>query len=393
MQASINEVKKKFTLDKGLTIIVLTMFFINIIAVYCAIPITESGSMKVLYKQIIWIVLGICTLIFLLYFGIDRLFTGVKVFYFIDLFLLLLLIIDKYIDLPFIRPVLGTRAWIQFGSIASFQPSEFMKIILIIQIANVVYHHNINKESDSALEDLKLFLKVLAYAIPPLILILLEPDTGLPLIIVVSLSVIVMCASIKRFWILLYFLIVFFIIGGAIFLFYNNPNLLARILGDSYKLKRFYGWLETESYISSYGSQLYQALLAIGSSGLTGHGIQSKIVYFAEPQNDFIFAVISQNFGFIGAFIVVAICTIFDLKLLNVAKKYNNLREKYMVIGLVAMLAFQQVENIGMIIGLFPITGITLPFISSGGSSLLSYMIPLAIIYQMSSENMERSNH
>ena len=74
---------------------------------------------------------------------------------------------------------------------------------------------------------------------------------------------------------------------------------MARVLGDVYKLNRFYGWLETESYISSYGNQLYQALLAVGSAGWTGHGIQSTLVYFAEPQNDFIFAVIGQNFGFI----------------------------------------------------------------------------------------------
>jgi rod shape determining protein RodA len=305
--------------------------------------------------------------------------------------MLVLLLLDKYIDLPFIRPVSGTRAWFQLGNIASFQPSEFMKIILIIQTANIVDRHNSSKKDDSAYSDIKLFAKVLAYAIPPLLLILAQPDTGLPIIIVISLSVMIMVSGIRRFWIVLYGVIGIGSIALVIFLFETNPGFLARILGDVYKLNRFYGWLETESYISSYGNQLYQALLAVGSAGWTGHGIQSTLVYFAEPQNDFIFAVIGQNFGFIGASIVVIVNTVLDLKLLSIAMKFEKQREKIMVAGLLGMLLFQQIENMGMIVGLLPITGITLPFISSGGSSLLSYMIPLAIIFQMSSENILRN--
>ncbi|MPM47646.1 Peptidoglycan glycosyltransferase RodA [bioreactor metagenome] len=266
-----------------------------------------------------------------------------------------------------------------------------MKIILIIQVANIVDRHNSNKKDDSLLTDLKLFGEVLLYAIPPLILILLQPDTGLPLIIVISLSIIIMVSGIRRIWIIIYFAIIFIIGFGVIYLFETNPTLLAKLLGDTYKLNRFYGWLQTENYIASYGNQLYQALLAIGSAGWFGHGIQSTLVYFAEPQNDFIFAVIGQNFGFIGSSIVVLVCLLFDLKLLSIAIKFEHQREKLMVTGLLGMLLFQQVENMGMIIGLLPITGITLPFISSGGSSLLSYMIPLAIIFQMSSENILRN--
>ena len=388
MQHTSTVVKKSFALDKSLLVIIFILFAFNLIAVYSSIPLTTSGSMSLLYKQLFWVILGFSFLIFLLVFGIDRLFTGATVFYWILLIMLCFLIIDKYIDLPFIRPVSGTRAWFQIGNIVSFQPSEFMKIILIIQVANIVDKHNKNKTDDSLLSDLKLFAKVLAYAIPPLILILLQPDTGLPLIIVISLSIMIMISGIRRIWILLFFIGVFSLTFGVFYLFENNPNLLAKILGDSYKLNRFYGWLQTENYIASYGNQLYQALLAVGSAGWSGHGIQSTLVYFAEPQNDFIFAVIGQDFGFIGSSIIVIVSTIFDLKLLSIALKFEHAREKLMVAGLLGMLIFQQFENMGMIVGLLPITGITLPFISSGGSSLLSYMIPLAIIFQMSSENI-----
>ena len=384
-------VKKSFAIDKTLLLVLVLLFSFNLIAVYASIPLTVAGSMTLLYKQAFWIILGFGFLIFLLIFGIDRLFTSANIFYWILLFMLVLLLLDKYVDLPFIRPVSGTRAWFQLGNIASFQPSEFMKIILIIQTANIVDRHNSSKKDDSAYSDIKLFAKVLAYAIPPLLLILAQPDTGLPIIIVISLSVMIMVSGIRRFWIVLYGVIVIGSITLVIFLFETNPSFLARMLGDVYKLNRFYGWLETESYISSYGNQLYQALLAVGSAGWTGHGIQSTLVYFAEPQNDFIFAVIGQNFGFIGAAIVVIVNTVFDLKLLSIAMKFEKQREKIMVAGLLGMLLFQQIENMGMIVGILPITGITLPFISSGGSSLLSYMIPLAIIFQMSSENILRN--
>lgn len=391
MQKQLSAVKKSFALDKTLLFVLLLLFAFNLLAVYSSIPLTVGSNMTILYKQAVWILLGLGFLVFLLVFGIDRLFTGATVFYWILLFLLCLLILDKYVDLPLIRPVSGTRAWIHFGSLASFQPSEFMKIILIIQVANIVDNHNNNKTDDSVFSDIKLFIKVLAYAVPPLLLIIAQPDTGLPLIIVISLSVLVMVSGIRRFWIWIYLFVVVAGFSTVIYLFYENPSLLARILGDSYKLNRFYGWLQTESYISSYGNQLYQALLGIGSAGWTGHGFQATLVYFAEPQNDFIFAVIGKNFGFIGSAVVIIVNAVFDLKLLSIAMKFEKQREKLMVIGLLGMLVFQQVENMGMITGLLPITGITLPFISSGGSSLLSYMIPLAIIFQMSSENILRN--
>ena len=201
MQAFSNRERMRFKLDYGLLAILLIMCMINLLAVYCAVPLTASGSMKILYKQLFWIVLGFGVLVFLLVFGIDRLFTGCTVFYWILLFLLTLLIVDKYIDLPMIRPVLGTRAWIYFGNFASVQPSEFMKVILIILAANIIHQHNEEKKNDSALSDLLLFAKILLYAIPPLVLILLEPDTGLPLIIFFSLSVMIMVSGIRKFWI------------------------------------------------------------------------------------------------------------------------------------------------------------------------------------------------
>lgn len=386
--------KRPFHLDKVLIGLLLLMAVLSLIAIYGAIPLTASNinGQELFIKQILFYLSGFALLSGLLIFGIDRLFTGIRVFYWILMILLVLLLVDKVINLPLIWPVNGTRAWIFLPGI-SLQPSEFMKIVLIIMTANIVDEHNRSLTQVTYGSDIRLFLKVLKIALPPLFLIFLQPDTGIPVIIVISLIAILAVSGIKKQWIWLGVLALFLGFGGVIFLFETNPDLLASILGAPYKLNRFYGWLETEKYILTWGNQLYTALLAVGSSGWTGHGLQSSLIRFAEPQNDFIFAVVAKNHGFLGTASVLLASLILDLKLLHIAYKYDQPRERYLVAGLLGILLYQQFQNMGMIVGILPITGVTLPFISYGGSSLWSFMIPLAIILHMSSENHSRTLH
>ena len=108
--------------------------------------------------------------------------------------------------------------------------------------------------------------------------------------------------------------------------------------------------------------------------------------------NNFIFAVYANNFGFVGSCILITLLAIFDIKLILLALKNNNLINKYVIAGCVGMLIYQQLQNIGMTFGIMPITGITLPFISYGGSSLLSYMIMMGIIFNISNETIRYKN-
>jgi rod shape determining protein RodA len=387
--------KKTFKIDITLTIILLAMAAFSIIAIQGAIPLTSStvNGQDILVKQIIWFILGFSLLAGLLFFGIDRLFTGVRVFYWILMFLLLLLFLDRFIDLPFIRPLNGTRAWIILPGIGTLQPSEFMKIVLIIMTANVVDAHNRNRTIISFKTDMLLFLNVAKYVLPPLLLIILQPDTGIPIVIIFTIIAILAVSGIKHQWIWAGLLVIVVGLGGAIYLYRTSPETLASILGNSYRLNRFHGWLATDRYIYSWGNQLYTALLAVGSAGWTGHGKEAVLITLLEPQNDFIFAVIGKNYGFLGTATVLIVNLLLDLKLLSIALAYEHPRERYMVAGLLGMLLFQQFQNMGMIVGLLPITGITLPMISAGGSSLLSYMIPFAIVYHMSNENKNKTLH
>lgn len=386
---------KPFQLDVPLTILLISMAIISLVAIYGAIPLTPSwvNGEGILIRQAIWYVFGYGTLIFLLYFGIDRLFTGIKVFYWILLILLFVLLLDFVVDIPFVTPVNGSRAWFQIPGVGTIQPSEFMKIALILLCANIIYDHNKYKTSMTIKDDLVLFFKIGKVAIPPLVLIVMQPDTGIPIVIVVSILAMLAISQIKKVWIGLGFLTIVLLLGGLLYLFEYRPDILVNILGAPYRLNRLYGWLHTEDYILTWGSQLYTSLLAVGSAGLSGHGAQATMIAFAEPQNDFIFAVIAKNYGFLGVSFVVFVNLLFNLKILSIAIHFDRAKEQYMVAGLLGMLFFQQFQNMGMIVGILPITGITLPLISSGGSSLLSYMIPLAIIYHMSSENKTRTQH
>ncbi len=394
-QKQLTTTNKPFHVDLFLVFLILLMAAISLIAIYGAIPITPAwiDGRSILIKQALWYGLGFMTLIFLLKFGVDRLFTSIKIFYWILMVLLFLLVLDFYIDLPFITPINGSRAWIILPGIGTIQPSEFMKIVLILMSANIIHEHNQFKTKMSYQSDFSLFYKILKIAVPPLILIVLQPDTGIPIVIVISILTMLAISQIKPMWILIGLVGIVAIFGGVLYLFEYHPALLEKLVGASYRLNRLHGWLHTEQHTRTWGAQLYTSLLAVGSAGLTGHGPQATLIAFAEPQNDFIFAVIAKNYGFIGVVFVVIVSLIFNLKLLKVAIDHNNSKEQYMVAGMLGMLFFQQFQNMGMIVGILPITGITLPFISSGGSSLLSYMIPLAIIFHMSSENKTRTIH
>ena len=125
-------------------------------------------------------------------------------------------------------------------------------------------------------------------------------------------------------------------------------------------------------------------MAAIGSGGLFGHGFNNTPIYFPESSTDFIFAVYASNFGFIGVLLLLFIIIYLDINIILIAKRRIIDTNKYILAGIVGMLVFQQIQNIGMTIGILPITGITLPFVSYGGSSLLSYMIIVGIILNIS---------
>lgn len=396
MNKFINESKRTFTLDKTLIGLLLAMAIISVSAIYLAGPLINTADARdVLIKQVVWYVIGFTAVFILIKFGTDRLFTISYLLYWILMFFLALLVLARMgiINTQFIQPISGSYAWFQIPKLGSFQPSEFMKIVLVIISADIIHKHNEEKESYSFESDFQLIFKMAKYVLPALVLIVLQPDTGIPIIILFSLATMFFLSGVRREWFIIIFTISSVLFLGIVFLYYNNEALLDKIIGGDYRINRFYGWLDYEKYSDTDGYQLYQSLLSYGTAGLSGHDLKSVVVYYPEAQTDFIFAVIAQNWGFIGGTLVIVLAIALDIKLVLITLKSSLSRERYLMMGVVGMMMFQHLQNIGMIMGLLPITGITLPFISYGGSSLLSYMIPISVALFMSSETENEHKH
>ena len=169
-------------------------------------------------------------------------------------------------------------------------------------------------------------------------------------------------------------------------LYFINSDLFIDIFGTSllYRIDRIVNWS------SSSGMQLTNSLTAIGSAGILGHG--KTPIYFPEMQTDFIFSVFASNFGLIGASLLILLIMFFDITLIHMVSKTTDITDKYTIGGIIAVLLFQQIQNISMTIGVLPIMGITLPFISYGGSSLLSYMLLVGMIFNISNESLRFTN-
>lgn len=399
MNKFINESKRIFSPDYTLILIIAGLFAYSIAGIYLSSPLLNQLDAKdLIIKQIMWFSIGSITVIALLKIGIDRLFSFAYVLYWILMALLAFLLLVKFarINVPFARPVYDTYAWYQIPFLGSFQPSEFMKIVLVIISANIIKEHNAGKTEINLSSDFQLIFKIAKYALPAILFILPQPDTGIPIVIIISLATMFFLSGVRKEWFIVIGTLAIGLLLLIVWLYYNNQDVLNSLLGGSsgsYKLDRFYGWLDYEKYSQDQGYQLYNALLSLGTAGWTGHPLQQVIAQYPEAQTDFIFAVIAQNFGFVGALSLILLSFLLDYKLLKIALDSDLDRERYMLIGVVGMLVFQHLENIGMILGILPITGITLPFVSYGGSSTLSYMIPISVALYMHSETKNSHVH
>jgi rod shape determining protein RodA len=170
-------------------------------------------------------------------------------------------------------------------------------------------------------------------------------------------------------------------LGGTVLFFaIKKPELLKFTGLKPYQFKRIYSWLDPHTYQSREGYQLVKSLLAIGSGQTSGKGFGNREVYMPESHSDFIFSTLGEEFGFIGGSIIISLFFLLIYQITRIGLDTKNPFYSYICVGVISMIAFHVFQNIGMTIGLLPITGIPLPFISYGGSSLLSNMMAIGIV-------------
>lgn len=391
--------KKIFT-DHPLLIIVGLLACISCFAILNAAPLISSkvGNPNTIWiKQLIFYILSAIIVFIIYYLGNNTIYDNIHIIYYICLFLLFLLAFDHILTkkilgwpssrnlVPFANTVNGATSWFNLPGF-SLQPSEFMKIIIIIYLAKITKLHNDKMLIRSFQSEFDYIIDVLKIVIPPVLLILLQNDTGVVLIILVGVFFVVFSSGLRNEWFKFIFIAVAVIIVIMIYLFLFQHDIFASII-PSHQLSRIYGWIDPEGTIGKEGYQLFYSLLSYGSAGWFGHGFQAVIKTFPEAQTDFIFAVITTDYGFVGGFTTVALIVTLDVVLLKIGLDSTNNKDKFFTMGIFGLLLFQQIWNIGMILGLLPITGITLPFISYGGSSLLSYMIAIGMFLNIDEQN------
>lgn len=364
----------KIKLNYKILIPIILLSIISIITIYSSLTYTSPNLGNLALKQALWYGVGWILVIILIKLGNDYLYRHTWVLYIIGNILLLLLLF-------FGTPINNSKCWFVVPGIGSIQPSEFMKIFIMLTLATMIHDFRSDYKNPDCKDEFIFILKTLGILIIPSILTFLEPDTGAVLIYFVIYFSMMFISGIRLRWFILLLLIIVGFVGGILFLYYCKEDLFIKLFGTSfyYRLERLFNWQEGS------GLQLENSMAAIGSAGLFGHGFNKTPIYFPESSTDFIFAVFASNFGLIGIIILLGIIIFFDVNVYLLKDKKIEDTNKFIIAGVLGMLVFQQIQNIGMTLGLLPITGITLPFISYGGSSLLSYMLLIGIILNISS--------
>lgn len=364
----------KYKFDIVLFLLLVFLAIISISTIYSAevIAFDVPGSLSI--KQGIWFLIGFIVIFIVMTLGTDFFYRNAWIFYIIGILSL--------IGLLFFAPTISnSKCWFVIPGVGNIQPSEFMKIFIILVLARMI--EDFNLQTDHSIKNEFLFLvKVLFVVGIPSVLTFLQPDTGVVLIYLLITLAMLLSSGIRIRWFVILGLFVGILLSVFLFLYFSKPDTFINIFGTKffYRMDRIIDWR------SGVGMQYENASIAIGSAGLFGHGFANTPIYFPEPQTDFIFAVFASNFGMIGSLILLLILGFFDGKILHIGYSAKNGINKYVIAGIIGMLLYQQVQNIGMTIGLLPITGITLPFISYGGSSLLSYMLMLGFVFTIANE-------
>jgi rod shape determining protein RodA len=264
----------------------------------------------------------------------------------------------------------GAKAWISFPGGFQIQPAELAKIAIIVGISMILAE---KRDADANPTDQDV-LKALAIAAVPIILILLQPDLGTVVIISAAVVAIIGTSGAPTRWVV--GLLLLAVVGGF--------TAIKTGVVDEYQVARLQSFVDPSADPQATGYQLRQSRITIGSGGILGKGLfngpQTNGRFVPEQQTDFIFTVAGEELGFVGSSFILLCFTLFFIRAFAIAKRTTDLFGRLVCVGVIAWFAFQTFENIGMAMGLVPMTGVPLPFMSYGGSSMFANLIGLGLI-------------
>lgn len=370
--------------------VILPTFFlllIGLVAVYIATANDYSDSVSsIMTQQVIWMALGGLIAVVVMLFSTEFLWKITPFLYVLGLGLMIL-------PLIFYSPVLvastGAKNWVTIGSVTLFQPSEFMKISYILMLAKTTVWFQERRLAMSLREDFKLLGLFALITAPVMLLLGLQKDLGTALVFTAILAGIVLLAGIS-WWIILSIIglvILLFGIFMLIFLLPQGKEFLFNLGMDTYQINRISAWLHPFDFSETIAYQQTQGMISIGSGGLLGKGFSVLDLSVPVRESDMIFTVIAEDFGFVGGAVVLGLYLLLIYRMIRVTIESNNRFYTFISTGFIMMILFHIFENIGATVGILPLTGIPLPFISQGGSSLISNLIGVGLILSMSYQN------
>ena len=327
--------------------------------------------------QLIWIIVGVIAMFVLIFFNYELYGKYANTLYVINL-LMLLIVLGMEAGRG------GMSAFINWGNDRGFQPSELGKVIMIICFAKAF---SVRMKPVMRMRDV---MPLVLFMALPLVLILAQPDVGTALVYMAVFCVMVWVSGTN--WKLIASVIVCAVlIFIPVWYFLNNSS------SDNFRLTRIWIWLDPESYPDE-ARQVINGQIALGSGGLFGKGLVSPgsfayLGYISDDHTDFIFSIVGESFGLVGSCLLVLGYILLLGRLLYQSLRIEDPFGSYVVVGVFAMMLFHVVENIGMVIGLLPVTGIPLPFMSYGGSNMLTNMMAIGLAENVIMRARQKESH
>ncbi|KMY53537.1 MULTISPECIES: stage V sporulation protein E [Bacillaceae] len=358
---------KKFAPDYFLLILISVLLTIGITMVYSASEIWAEYKFHDAFffakRQLLFAIVGFVAMLMIMNveYWTWRRFSKTAL---IVCFVLLILVLIPGVGM--VRN--GSQSWIGAGAF-SIQPSEFMKLAMIIFLAGYL-----SENQKHMIYFRKGLLPALGLAFTAFGLIMLQPDLGTGTVMIGTCLVMIFLSGARIFH--------FSLMGLA-----GIAGFVALVLSAPYRIKRITSFLDPWSDPLGSGFQIIQSLYAIGPGGLFGLGIggsRQKYYYLPEPQTDFIFAILAEELGFIGGIFILLLFSLLFWRGIRIALNAPDLFGSFLAAGIISMLAIQVIINIGVVTGLMPVTGITLPFLSYGGSSLTLMLAAFGILLNIS---------
>ncbi len=351
--------------------ILIVSVILTIIGLVALFSATQSTEYEEFRKQIQWVIISIPFLILASVIDYNVIVRFSTLAYIVLIVLL--------IGVLFTEPISGARSWYKFGDSVAFQPSEIGKIITILFLAFLI-----NKMQIRGRKEINKFWKlmiVLLFAVIPIALIIIEPDNGTAIAYIIAILFMLFVSGIDKKYIILACIL----LAVAVPVIYNNL--------PEHAVKRIQVFLNPDLDPRGAGYNINQSKLAIGAGEIFGMGLfkgnQTQLGFLHPKTTDFIFSVIGEEMGFIATGSITILYIVLVTKSIYIAKTAKDNIGSYIAIGIAGIFFFHMTENIGMTIGLLPITGVPLPFVSYGGSSMITNFICIGLLLNISSRRQK----